>query len=208
MIAEEKKELPGQIKWLYSLGDVATAAPLAFIAFFQLIFLTDVAGLSPSLAGTAVLIGKIWDGFNDPVFGYISERIKSRHGRRRIVLMFAAVPFAITFFMQFISVGFESQTGLLIYYSLAIILFDTIYTTIHISYNALTPAITTDYDQQSTLNGYRMGYSIFGTLLAIIIAVLVGDLIDDPQRRYQILGLIIGAMSLIPLLIVIQVTKN
>ena len=187
---------------------MATSAPLAFIAFFQLIFLTDVAGLSPGLAGTAVLIGKIWDGFNDPIFGYISERIKHPMGRRRIVLLWAAVPFGISFFLQFIPVGFDSQFGLMLYYAGAIIVFDTIYTTIHISYNALTPAITTDYDQQSTLNGYRMSYSIFGTLLAIIMATVIGGLIEEPRLRYQILGAVIGVMAILPVFVVLRVTAD
>ncbi len=208
MQKEELKSLPGKITWLYSLGDIATSAPLSFIAFFQLIFLTDVAGLRPDLAGYAVLIGKIWDGFNDPIFGYVSERIKHKMGRRRVVLLWAAVPFGISFFLQFISIGWDSQLSMMLFYAGTIIVFDTIYTTIHISYNALTPAITSDYDLQSTLNGYRMAYSIFGTLISIIIATLIGKVVVDPRTRYQLLGAMIGAMAVLPIFVVYAVTEE
>lgn len=60
--------------------------------FFQLYFLTDVAHLRPDLAGWAVGIGKVWDAVNDPLFGLASDRICTRWGRRRVFLLFGAVP--------------------------------------------------------------------------------------------------------------------
>ena len=198
--------LPKRIKWLYSLGDLAASAPLSFMAFFQLIFLTDVAGLRPDLAGYAVLIGKTWDSINDPFFGFISDRIQSKHGRRRIVLLYTAIPFGLTFFLQFSTPDISSQIGLLIYYSITIILFDTLYTAFYISFNALTPAITSDYDQQSALNGTRMTFALSGSLISIAIATLLIELIPDKQMLYRTLGIVIGLIAIIPIFIVFQVT--
>lgn len=197
--------LTKRIKWLYSMGDMSVAMPLAIVAFYQLIFLTDVAGLRPDLAGLAVGIGRLWDAFNDPIFGIVSDRIQSKHGRRRVLLRYATIPAALAFILLFI-VPPLGQTGLVVYYALAIILFDSLFTTINVSYNALTPAITQDYDQQSTLNGYRMSYSIFGSLFSVILATILGSIIDDPRTLYRTLGIIIGVLTAIPMLIAYAVT--
>jgi GPH family glycoside/pentoside/hexuronide:cation symporter len=78
--------LSRQTIWTFSVGDITTSAPMAIIAFFQLFFLTDVAGLNPALAAWPILIGKLWDAFNDPLAGFLADRVHSRFGRRRVLL--------------------------------------------------------------------------------------------------------------------------
>ena len=86
-----KNKLPLRTKLLFSTGDLTTSIPLAILMFFQLYFLTDIAGLRPDLAGYAVGLPRIWDAVNDPLFGLISDRIRTRWGRRRVLLLFGSV---------------------------------------------------------------------------------------------------------------------
>ncbi len=137
-------------KLLFSTGDLSTSLPLAILMFFQLFFLTDVAGMRPDMAGWAVGIGKIWDSINDPLFGLISDRLRTRWGRRRVLLLFGAVPLGLSFMLMWF-VPNLSQTGLVIYYAATFMLFDSIFTFIHVGYNALTPEMTQDYDERSSL---------------------------------------------------------
>jgi GPH family glycoside/pentoside/hexuronide:cation symporter len=139
--------------------------------FFQLYFLTDVAGLRPDYAGWAVEIGRIWDAINDPLFGLLSDRIRSRWGRRRVVLLFGSL-----------------------------------FTIMHVSYNSLTPEIARDYDERSSLNGYRMVFSISGTLFSIILATVLGWYITNSRTLFMILGTGLGVIAMIPPLIVFKVT--
>jgi GPH family glycoside/pentoside/hexuronide:cation symporter len=185
---------------------LSTSIPLAIIMFFQLFFLTDVAGLRPDLAGWAVGLGRIWDAVNDPLFGLISDRIRSRWGRRRVLLLFGAVPLGISFAMMWF-VPPWGPLALTAYYTVTFILFDTVFTAVHVGYNALTPEMTPDYDERSSLNGYRMVFSISGTLGAIILATILGWFIQDPQMLYAIVGLGLGLASIIPPLIVFGVTQ-
>src|SRR5512139_416918 len=191
----DKDILPRRTKLLFSTGDLSTSIPLAIIMFFQLYFLTDVVGLRPDLAGWAVGIGRIWDAVNDPLFGLISDRIRSRWGRRRVLLLFGAVPLGLSFMMMWI-VPPLSHTGLAVYYMLVFILFDTAFTIVHVGYNALTPEQTTDYDERSSLNGYRMVFSISGTLGAIILATVLGWFIADARLLFMILGIGLGLASI------------
>lgn len=199
--------LPRRTKLLFSTGDLSTSIPLAIVMFFQLFFLTDVAGLRPAYAAWAVAIPRLWDAINDPLFGLISDRIRTRWGRRRVLLLFGAVPLGICFMLMWL-VPPLSQLGLAAYYALMFVLFDTAFTVVHVGYNALTPELTSDYDERSTLNGYRMVFSISGTLGAIILATVLGWVITEPRLRFAIVGVALGLVSMIPPLIVFRVTRE
>jgi len=202
---ERRDTLSLRTKLLYSTGDLSVSIPLAILMFFQLYFLTDVAQLRPDLAGWAVGIGKIWDAVNDPLFGLISDRIRTRWGRRRVFLLFGAIPLGLTFMLMWVVPPF-SPVGLTVYYALTFILFDTTFTFIHVAYNALTPELTPDYDERSSLNGYRMVYSISGTLGAIIFATVLGWYITAPQTLFAIVGVALGLATMAPPLLVYKAT--
>jgi GPH family glycoside/pentoside/hexuronide:cation symporter len=207
--ARSKKHdvLPLRTKLLFSTGDLSTSIPLAILMFFQLYFLTDVAGLRPDLAGWAVGIGRIWDAVNDPLFGLVSDRIRTRWGRRRVFLLFGAVPLGVSFALMWL-VPPWGPLALTTYYAIVFILFDTIFTAVHVGYNALTPEMTPDYDERSSLNGYRMVFSIAGTLGAIILATVLGWTIDDPRVLYAVVGVGLGLVSILPPLVVFAVTRE
>jgi GPH family glycoside/pentoside/hexuronide:cation symporter len=196
-----------RLKLLYSTGDLSVSIPLAILMFFQLYFLTDVAGLRPDYAGWAVGMGKIWDAVNDPLFGLFSDRIRSRWGRRRVLLLFGAAPLGISFMLMWL-VPPLGPLGLTVYYALTFILFDTAFTFVHVGYNALTPELTSDYDERSSLNGFRMAFSISGTLGAIILATVLGWSITDKRLLFAVVGVALGLVSIVPPLIVFRVTQE
>jgi GPH family glycoside/pentoside/hexuronide:cation symporter len=194
-------------KLLFSTGDLSTSIPLAILMFFQLYFLTDVAGIRPDYAAWAVGLPRIWDAVNDPLFGLISDRLRTRWGRRRVLLLFGSVPLGLSFLFMWL-VPPLGQVGMAVYYALVFILFDTAFTVVHVGYNALTPELTADYDERSSLNGYRMVFSISGTLGAIILATVLGWYIQDKQTLFTLLGAVLGTISVIPPLIVFSITRE
>ncbi|MBN1877049.1 MAG: MFS transporter [Anaerolineae bacterium] len=207
MKASANSQLPLRTKLLFSTGDLSTSVPLAVLMFYQLYFLTDVAGLRPDYAGWAIGASRLWDAVNDPLFGLLSDRIRSRWGRRRVLLLFGALPLGLFFTLMWI-VPSLGQMGLAIYYALTFILFDTAFTIVHVGYNSLTPEMTSDYDERSVLNGYRMVFSIAGSLGAIILATVLSWSITDARLLYLILGTGLGVFTIIPPLIVFAITHE
>ena len=204
---ERPVELSRRQQWLYSTGDLTTSAPLALVSFFQLFFMTDVALLSPAIAALPILLGKIWDAFNDPIVGVLADRVRSKMGRRRVLLAASALPVSLSFVLMWL-VPPLGTTGLIIYYTVAYIVFDTAFTVIHIAYNSLTPELTSNYDEQSSLHGIRMFFNIAGSLLAIIIGTVLQWFFDDLGSVFFYLGLAVGGLIIIPPIIVIRVTKG
>ena len=193
-------------KLLFSTGDLSTSLTLAVQTFFQLYFLTDVARLPPATAAWVLGITRLWDAINDPFIGLISDRIKSRFGRRRVLLLFGGTPLGIAFALCWV-VPSMGEYALAVYYTIIIIVFDTTFTVLHVGYNSLTPNMTRDYDERSSLNGYRMLYSLGGTLLAIIFATILAEFLDE-TRRFLVLGIVLGGLAMIPPWIVFFISRD
>ncbi len=160
-----KKRLTVWTKLAFGAGDLGPAVVTAINGFFLLEFLVNVAGLRPGPAGTIFLVTKIWDAINDPLMGWLTDRTVSRWGRRRPWLLFGAVPFGLAFWMHWLVPPLDPN-GLFWYYLVVALLLDTALTIVGVPYTALTPELTGDYDERTSLNTYRFGFSILGGVLA------------------------------------------
>ena len=157
--------LSRRTKIIYGAGDWGTSAASTARNAFWFVFLTNVVGVNPALAGTVVLVGKLWDSINDPLIGMISDRMDTRWGRRRPFLLFGAIPFALTFILLFLIPPTDNANWLALYYAIVYLLFDTMYTIVNVPYTALTPELTSDYDERSDLAGWRISVSILAALV-------------------------------------------
>jgi glycoside/pentoside/hexuronide:cation symporter, GPH family len=159
-------------KLAYGVGDLAPAIVSGVNGFLLNAFLLDVVGLHPALVGTIFLITKIWDAVNDPIIGALTDRTKSRWGRRRPWLLFAALPFGLLFIAQWLSPQW-SEAGKFWYYLLVAIALDGAFTAVNVPYSAMTPELTHDYDERTSLSSYRLSFSIMGGVLAVFFHTLI-----------------------------------
>ena len=189
-------------KLMYGVGDLGFSLTSTILGVYFLFFMIEVVGLRPAVAAIPIGIGKIWDFINDPIFGYISDRTRTRWGRRRPYLLFGALPLAFTFTMLWYQPGFESTTALVAYYSIAYIIFEASATLLYMPYFALTPELTSDYDERTSLTSYRMFFSILGSLLAFTVPLLiVGSFTPENAPKVFLMGAIFGLISALPMFI-------
>ena len=95
-----RKKLSVGAKLKFGVGDFGCSVITGLIQFYMLFYYTDVVGIKPGLAGTAMLVGKLtWDMVNDVLFGYLEDKTRSRWGRRRPYLIFGAVPLMLSFWL-------------------------------------------------------------------------------------------------------------
>ena len=194
-------------KLAYGSGDLGTAISAALRSFFLLFFLIDVARMNPAAAGAVLLINRIWDAVNDPLIGWLSDRTVTRWGRRRPWILFGAIPFGLFFFLIWVVPPF-GPTGLFIYYVVISLLLDTTYTIVNVPYTALTPELTRNYDERTSLNSYRFAFSVGGALVSAVLHPIIVGLADDPRTGYMISGAIWAIVSTIPCFIVVAYTRE
>jgi GPH family glycoside/pentoside/hexuronide:cation symporter len=195
----QPKKLSFATKLAYGAGDLGPAITANILVFFLLFFFTNVAGLPPGLASNILLIGKVWDAVNDPIVGILSDRTNHPWGRRYPWMIFGAIPFGIFFFLQWI-VPSTNHTILFWYYVIIAILFNTAYTAVNLPYTALTPELTKDYNERTSLNSFRFAFSIGGSILSLILAqVIFAAVKDDPIKQYIILGAVCTIISVLPI---------
>ncbi len=191
----------------YGVGDISAAIVTQVTGFFLAAFLLDVALLRPGAISLILLISNLADAVTDPVVGNLSDRTRSRWGRRRPWLLFGAVPFGLVFFMQWVVPPFN-ETGLFFYYLLMAILLKVAYTVVNVPYTALTPEIAQDYDERTSLTGYRFAFSIAGGLLAVLAYPTVVSMLGSTVTSYAISGGLLGLFVIISPLVTFASTRE
>jgi len=203
------EKLSQKNKLMYGAGDIGFSLTTTIIGVYFLFFLIEVVGLRPAVAAIPIGVGKVWDFINDPIFGYLSDRTRTRWGRRRPFLLFGALPLALTFTMLWYKPGFEDTTSLVVYYSVAYIIFEASATLLYMPYFALTPELTSDYDERTSLTSYRMFFSILGSLLSFTLPlVIVGSFTPENAPKVLLMGGIFGLLSALPMLLTFFGTKE
>jgi len=162
-------------KIAYGMGDMGLSISYFTVGFFFIYYLTDIVGLAPYLAGLAYFIGQTWDSINDPLMGAISDRTVSRYGRKRVYLLFGAIPFAVSFILMWMIPLEGSQWIKFTFATIAMLVYATLYSMIAVPYTALVPVMTRDYDERTKIIGIRTILSTVGTLLGGGAAMLVSS---------------------------------
>ncbi|BAQ59960.1 melibiose carrier protein [Geminocystis sp. NIES-3708] len=192
-------------KLAFGAGDIGPALTANILVFFLMPFFTNVAGLSPAIAGSILFIGKISDAINDPIIGVFSDRTQTKWGRRIPWMIIAAIPFGITFFLQWVVPSFTDNSSLnnkflFIYYLIVGIVFNLFYTAVNLPYQALTPELTTDYNERTSLNSFRFSFSIGASIISLILAGIIFQVYQgNNQEKYLVLGVISTIFSTLPL---------
>jgi GPH family glycoside/pentoside/hexuronide:cation symporter len=203
------ERLPTRTKILYGSGDIGFSLTTTIVGAFLAIFLTDVVGLPARTAALAIFVGSTWDYINDPIMGHISDRTRTRWGRRRPFLLFGALPFALAFTLLWWRPPWDGEFLLAIYYAAAYVLFDAAATLLYMPYFALTPELTSNYDERTSLTSYRMFFSILGSLLAFTIPWLIIDSFrPENASRVLIMGALFAVASALPMLVVFFGTQE
>ncbi len=208
----ESEEVPRLVKIIYGTGDWGMATFNTLRQIFYAIFLTDVVGLDPRLASFAALIGILWDAVNDPLVGVVSDKMRTKWGRRRPFLLYFAIPYGLSFALLWWAPPWQSQALLMIHVTIAYMLSDTFQTLVIVPHHALTPEMTADYDERTTLMGYRMFFNLVASVVTAVVAPMVVDATlatgGTRQQGYVLAASIFGATAAIPFLLIFFVVRE
>lgn len=161
-------------KFGYALGDMGGLFTFSLIAAFLNMFYTDVLGISAGKITVLMIVARVWDAINDPMWGsFVDSRKPTRFGRFRPYILWASFPMAVAAFLMFFKVPGLSENQYLIYAYITYIFYGMMYTGVNIPYGSLASTITDDEIERSSLSMWRSIGAGFGGLPAQILLPLV-----------------------------------
>ena len=172
----------------YSMGNFANT--IAYQVFGNRIqfYYVDILGLNAAVAGVIWTIYGLWNAINDPLLGQISDRTRSRMGRRVPYVFFGAIPLGLSFFFLWTPPS-HSPWMLAAYFLMLLFIFDTLYSLTIIAYNALFPEVAPTMRDRVDLSAVREILATIALLLSYILAPILADTVG-----YIWMAAIMGAL--------------
>ena len=162
--------IKGKDKLGYALGDFGSCLLFGLVQSILQKYYTDVLQLSVVSIMVMMIVARIWDAINDPIWGRIIDRAPVRSdGRYRHWIKVFAIPVALSAVLMFVKIPGLSAKGYLVYAYITYILFGMLYTCINIPYGSLAQVITSDDKERSALSVFRSVGSTFGAMPAMIL---------------------------------------
>ncbi len=191
-------ELSLKQKAAFGIGAVGKDMVYALSASFVMYFYQDVLGLSATFVGLILMVARIFDALNDPFMGVLVAKTRSRWGRFRPWLFTGTVLNAVVLYALFAAPELE-EAGLMVYFSVAYILWGVTYTMMDIPYWSMIPAVTkTPEDRENLSVVGRTCAGVGSALIAMFTMLLVGVLGGDSERLgFRWVALIVAALFVI-----------
>lgn len=170
----------------YGLGGVASTMPSQFKTAYAMNFMSDVAGLHVGAVGILNTLLIIWDAINDPIIGGIADRTNTkRWGKYRPHMIMGILLWAVIMVMLF-TVPELPETGMWIYYIVALLLYSVFYTQFTVPWQALNSAMTRDPQERNLMLTCRQyGGFIAGAVVGVITIPIV-QRSADPRTGWLI----------------------
>jgi len=186
--------VPFGIRVSWGIGSLGTITYLNVVTALMLVYLTTVMKIEPGTAGLILFLARIVDAFTDPLMGWLTDRTRTRWGRRRPYLLLGAVACGAGLplvYSQHLLAGGDSAAvmalGVLIFYSIGFTLFNVPYLTMPVE-------MTTDRLQRLSVMSYRSIFMMFGSVAGAAGAPLLVERLGRDADAYQALGFVAGAV--------------
>ncbi|MFX0028874.1 MAG: MFS transporter [Candidatus Hermodarchaeota archaeon] len=202
MSDEESRKISLKKKIAFAFGEVGDNTAMQTFSFLIFTFYFAIVGLPVVLIAGGFMLWSLWNAFNDPMIGYLSDRTKTRWGRRFPWMAVATIPLAIVMILLFTpTIDLDSDVINFLYFILILILFDTTYTAFNLNYNAVFSEMYVTMEARSSVGKVRISFVMIALIFAFLLPTIIiqnilgydpDTLIPDPNTlsEYQLTGII------------------
>eukprot|EP01062_Namystynia_karyoxenos_P006251 TRINITY_DN12181_c0_g1_i1.p1 TRINITY_DN12181_c0_g1~~TRINITY_DN12181_c0_g1_i1.p1 ORF type:complete len:780 (+),score=163.45 TRINITY_DN12181_c0_g1_i1:118-2340(+) len=191
-------KLPRVTKIIMGIGESIQQIYVVIAGFYLNAYLLEVACVPVRYVGLIQLISGLWDSFNDPMIGRLSDRTRTRFGRRRPWLLGAAIPLGAVYASIWNSLDNDVSDGArFVYYLVMYMGISAGITCVQVQIGSLSPELTDDYDERTELSTYRLGIA---NVAGLIMAVVHGQIVvsyrsqGDVAQGYRVSGILCGCI--------------
>jgi len=192
MVDEESQEISLRTKLAFACGEVGDNVALNTFTFLIFTFYFTVVRIPTPIMTFGFILWALWNAINDPLIGYLSDRTKSRWGRRIPWMIGATIPLGILMILLFTPPSTYSESNsVFIYFIVVLIAFDIAYTSFNLNYNALFSEMFVDMRQRSATGRIRIIFVLLATMFALVFPTFIIEDItninNEPITRVQYL---------------------
>ena len=183
--------------WTYFVGqNIYYNITAAFISTYL-----AMQGIDLAKVAVVLLIVKVWDAINDPIFGYIFDKVKFKNGQKSLPwlrIATALIP-VVTIILFSIPSGL-SETGKLIWFGVAYVLWDTVYTLTDVPAYAMLNTMTDNLQERNTLLSVNRVFSGGGVLIyGVVLPLLISESVGMSASMAIAIMSIFSAITMVPL---------
>lgn len=159
-------------------------------------FYTKYLGLDEGLASIVWMIFAVWNALNDPLFGYISDRTKSKLGRRIPYIRYGALLYGVIFILSwFLWPLGGSQTALFVQMLVSLFFFDTFYTAIATSLYVLPYTMAESNQARSGIFVWKIFFTLLSLAAPLVLFPLVRPDVGESASRFQTIMIMLGVVT-------------
>jgi len=167
------RQLTNKQLFSYAITESPMAMAATPIALFIAPFYSRNMGLSLAAVGTILMVARLSDVFTDPLIGQLSDRTRTRFGRRKPWVMLGAPLMLLSVWMLFVPQADVTN----LYFGVWLVALWLGWTFILIPYYAWGAELSTDYHERTRIASVRTALGVTGTLIAIVVPLITGSLL-------------------------------
>lgn len=190
-------------EWMaYCVGAFGQGMVYAMMSSYISDFYMNVMKLTPMFVLFLMLFARIWDSFNDPIMGYIMDRVNLKNGKMRPYLLYAPIPVAILTVLLF-QTPHISMTGLMVYAAVTYVLWDMAYTVCDVPFWGLPNALTPNPDERGVIISRGRTANGVGSAVPIAFFMVLGPVLARmhlsgtqlEQTKYTVIALFCSVLG-------------
>jgi len=184
--------------WRYAVGEFALGLPGTVVGAYLLYYYNHNLGLAVGYVTVAKVIQAIWDGINDPMVGHLSDRTRSRWGRRRPWLTVGAILYLIFSVTAFLVPGGIRGGALFAYYLTLSLLWETAATVAWIPYHSLLPELFPTEAARLHAQTYKKSVTMIAQIVGFVATPILIETM--PYVYVSLIYCVLSAITLVVLL--------
>ncbi|MWB98927.1 MFS transporter [Agromyces seonyuensis] len=195
--------LAGTRPWRYAVGMFGTSIPINMIKGSMILFYVDILGLDVRVYGAVMVVYAIVDAIDNPVLGYLSDRTRTRWGRRRPWLVVGAPLLAASMIGFFSAPTSLDGIGLVIWFAVFAILCEAFDSMLNANYGALLPELFRRERARAAANSLRQGFQLLAMVLSLAVTPLLTTKVfgtEETTTGFTITAILYGAIAVVAIL--------
>lgn len=186
--------------WRYAIGMFGTSIPINMIKGSMVLFYVDILGLDVRAYGVVMVIYAVIDALDNPILGYLSDRTRTRIGRRRPWLLVGAPMLAACMIAFFSAPQSLDGIALVLWFAVFAILCEAFDSMLNANYGALLPELFPREDKRAVANGLRQGFQLVALVISLAVTPLLTTQVfgtEETTTGFAITAVIYGAIAVI-----------